>query len=93
MVSLRRGGKVNFLEGRTILRISEYDALLLLKANTRLSPETWTFTVADELHYGDQENIIITKEEPVDNLSLQESFSEPKQKLKKANKGGRNRGY
>ena len=44
-VNLRGGGKVSFLLNRKILALDDYDAMLLLKSNVRLTPDTWEFSV------------------------------------------------
>lgn len=44
-VNLRGGGKVSFLLDRKILALDDYDAMLLLKSNVRLTPDTWEFSV------------------------------------------------
>lgn len=46
VVSLRSGGKINFHADRTSLELSEYDALLLLKSNIRMTPERFEFSIA-----------------------------------------------
>lgn len=46
-VALRGGNKVNFTQERNVLELEEYDALLLLKANSRLTANTFQFTVSD----------------------------------------------
>lgn len=46
-VALRGGGKLCFQPYCKVLELDEYDALLLLKANTRMTPNKFEFTVAD----------------------------------------------
>ena len=45
VVNLRGGGKVIFLPERKILALDDYDAMLLLRSNIRLTPNTWEFSV------------------------------------------------
>lgn len=45
VVPLRSGGKVNFHQDRTVLELDEYDALLLLKSNIRMTPEKFEFGI------------------------------------------------
>ena len=45
VVNLRGGGKVVFLPERKILALDDYDAMLLLRSNIRLAPNTWEFSV------------------------------------------------
>ena len=45
VVNLRGGGKVTFFPERKILALNDYDAMLLLKSNIRLTPNTWEFSV------------------------------------------------
>ena len=44
-VSLRGGKKISFHRDRLVLVLDEYDALLLLRSNTRLTPDRWEFTI------------------------------------------------
>ena len=44
-VNLRGGLKTAFVNGRDVIEINEYDALLLLTYNHRLMPDKWEFTI------------------------------------------------
>lgn len=44
-VNLRGGKSRSFLKDRKELELDEYDAMLLLKSNTRLQPTKWEFSV------------------------------------------------
>lgn len=44
-VNLRGGSKISFIQGRDIIFLDEYDALYLLKFNSRIQPEKWEFTI------------------------------------------------
>ena len=44
-VKIRGGNNTSFLENRKILELEEYDALYLLKSNSRLTPIRWEFSV------------------------------------------------
>lgn len=47
IVSIQNGGKMSFQPDRLVLELNEYDALFLLKSNSRLTPDKWAFTVAE----------------------------------------------
>jgi hypothetical protein len=49
VVALNGGGKLCFQRDRTVLELDEYDALLLLKSNIRLTPDKFEFTIADAI--------------------------------------------
>lgn len=44
-INLRGGGKISFFNDRNVIALSEYDALYLLKFNSRINPEKWEFTI------------------------------------------------
>lgn len=44
-VNLRGNQHISFQRNRLQLTLDEYDAMLLLKANTRVRPEAWEFTI------------------------------------------------
>lgn len=45
IVSLKGGKKTNFHIDRRILSLNEYDALFLLRSNTRIGTDRWEFTI------------------------------------------------
>ena len=45
VVNHRKGGTTSFHPDKRILELEEYDALLLLKSNTRMTHEIWEFTI------------------------------------------------
>lgn len=45
IVAIQGGKKTSFLADRREIVLNEYDALLLLKSNTRVNPEKWEFTI------------------------------------------------
>ena len=55
VVALRGGSKTNFHQDRKTLELDEYDALLLLKSNTRVSPEKFEFTIVSVI--GGEDNV------------------------------------
>lgn len=67
-VNLRGGKKTSFQADRLTLDLDEYDALLLLKSNNRISPERWEFTVVNEE---------VKKEIPIKEFKKKESPSHP----------------
>lgn len=44
-VSLQGNKRTSFQSDRKVLELEEYDALMLLKFNNRISPTVWEFTV------------------------------------------------
>lgn len=49
IVNLRGGDRISFLQNRRIIELEEYDALLLLQSNTRMTPEKWEFTFFSDM--------------------------------------------
>lgn len=64
-VGLKGGKKVNFTKERTVLELDEYDALLLLRANSRLSPNAFQFTVTDVIRSEEEEQAAQDSAKPV----------------------------
>jgi hypothetical protein len=74
IVNLRGGDRVSFHPYVKILELNEYDALLLLKSNSRLTPDKWEFTVLKEMPIIEQGNELddekyIKEENSEENLS------------------------
>jgi len=46
-VSMRGGLSKSFQSDRTEIELDSYDAYVLLKSNSRLTPDTWEFNVVD----------------------------------------------
>jgi len=91
-VSLRGGGTTSFQPNRLVLTLDEYDALFLLKANNRLTPERWEFTVEG---VEKQENVPLpekpqpSKEDIIAGGNMEASEDKPDTRKEKPVKKGR----
>lgn len=72
VVSLRKGGMKSFHADRVVMELEEYDALFLLKSNTRMKPTRWEFTIVG-----------VDREEKAEVPGGWASGEEPKEKAEK----------